>query len=559
MSSCRSQIRSAGTSRPGDCQLFMPDLQRKLELKTAALSQVLLQMANGGTPDDGTNLSSSPSMEVVAILQESAERLNLFTSQVALRKERDDAHRIAQDLQAHHESAWQMTCQELHAKKNQMIHLEDELHKHHQEIQSLVSMKVTQQKEHALQLHREQQRSSELHRQHQDLHRVSSRHEANSKRLAEQLAATQSQLDQYQLVDASRSDALSVLNRKLQQQEQEQTKLIEKLRRELQLEQSRLLEARSQKQASQDQVQKAEESRQLADAKAAQFADAFDHAQQQIEQLKGKLAEQAKKADAAETQSQKAALANRLQLLQKMMQKAQDGQEALRADFKETLERQAAQHALAYKLAERQAALVAKIQHEHDRRSVRQEEEHTLIMAKELERVADSSAIQGAQELQLAHANELTQMQDVHRSAQQQTQADHSGTLQQQEAAHEVSLAQLNAAHEGKLRAYEQQYSVLKDKYLARESRQEDVAKIADLRRIVQEQAAANAIAENNLQQMRAELLLREHNFNKTFQGGGGLQALAVDKAMNAQKGVVDWMIKPKARSKQVAGRRTLG
>ena len=65
-------------------------------LFASAGMQVLLQMANGGTPDDGTNLSSSPSMEVVAILQESAERLNLFTSQVALRKERDDAHRIAQ-------------------------------------------------------------------------------------------------------------------------------------------------------------------------------------------------------------------------------------------------------------------------------------------------------------------------------------------------------------------------------------------------------------------------------------------------------------------------------
>lgn len=96
-------------------------------------------------------------------------------------------------------------------------------------------------------------------------------------------------------------------------------------------------------------------------------------------------------------------------------------------------------------------------------------------------------------------------------------------------------------------------------KSVCRESRQEDIAKIAELRRIVQEQANSNTIAENNLQQMRAELLLREHNFNKTFQGGGGLQALAVDKAINAQKGVVEWMIKPKARSKQIAGRRTLG
>ena len=39
---------------------------------------------------------SSPASDVNAILAEAAERLNLFSNQIALRHERNEAHRIAQ-------------------------------------------------------------------------------------------------------------------------------------------------------------------------------------------------------------------------------------------------------------------------------------------------------------------------------------------------------------------------------------------------------------------------------------------------------------------------------
>lgn len=58
--------------------------------------QVLQQMADGGMPEEEASMSASPGLEVMAILKESADRLNMFSSQLQLRNERDDAHRIAQ-------------------------------------------------------------------------------------------------------------------------------------------------------------------------------------------------------------------------------------------------------------------------------------------------------------------------------------------------------------------------------------------------------------------------------------------------------------------------------
>lgn len=47
--------------------------------------------------------------------------------------------------------------------------------------------------------------------------------------------------------------------------------------------------------------------------------------------------------------------------------------------------------------------------------------------------------------------------------------------------------------------------------------------------------------------QLRAELLLREENYNKHFKNGGaGEKVLSVGAAMNAQSGVMDWMLKKK-------------
>ncbi|KAK9845129.1 hypothetical protein WJX74_010923 [Apatococcus lobatus] len=78
-------------------------------------------MADGGIPEEDGCMSGSPGLEVMAILKESAERLKVFSDKLQLRNERDDAQRIAQDLQAHHEGAWQSTCQELQWKTQQSL------------------------------------------------------------------------------------------------------------------------------------------------------------------------------------------------------------------------------------------------------------------------------------------------------------------------------------------------------------------------------------------------------------------------------------------------------
>ena len=84
-----------------------------------------------------------------------------------------------------------------------------------------------------------------------------------------------------------------------------------------------------------------------------------------------------------------------------------------------------------------------------------------------------------------------------------------------------------------------------------RESRAEDVLQIQQLSALVNTQASQIQASEDKLQQMRAELLLREDNYNKTFSNGGaGRRTLAVDKALSTQNQVVDWMLKSGPRKK---------
>ena len=84
-----------------------------------------------------------------------------------------------------------------------------------------------------------------------------------------------------------------------------------------------------------------------------------------------------------------------------------------------------------------------------------------------------------------------------------------------------------------------------------REPRSEDVVRISELSALTASQASELQASEDKLQQMRAELLLREDNYNKTFSNGGaGRRTLAVDKALTTQNQVMDWMLKSGARKK---------
>lgn len=85
------------------------------------------------------------------------------------------------------------------------------------------------------------------------------------------------------------------------------------------------------------------------------------------------------------------------------------------------------------------------------------------------------------------------------------------------------------------------------------------MARISELSATVATQASELQASQDKLQQMRAELLLREDNYNKTFSNGGaGRRTLAVDKALTTQSQVVDWMLKSGPR-KKVMGEKPRG
>lgn len=83
-----------------------------------------------------------------------------------------------------------------------------------------------------------------------------------------------------------------------------------------------------------------------------------------------------------------------------------------------------------------------------------------------------------------------------------------------------------------------------------REPREEDVQQIMTLKRTVKEHSAQIKAQSAQLEQIRAEVLLREDNYNKTFANGGtGPAVLGVDRALTADENLSNWMLKKPVRS----------
>jgi hypothetical protein len=78
-------------------------------------------------------------------------------------------------------------------------------------------------------------------------------------------------------------------------------------------------------------------------------------------------------------------------------------------------------------------------------------------------------------------------------------------------------VASLTAAAEAAQAELSAQLSALHVRWLARESRLEDLAAIADLRSLLVARDEAVRVAEEQLAQLRAQMLLREENYNKHF------------------------------------------
>lgn len=84
-------------------------------------------------------------------------------------------------------------------------------------------------------------------------------------------------------------------------------------------------------------------------------------------------------------------------------------------------------------------------------------------------------------------------------------------------AAHVQEIASLTVAADAAQAELLAQLSALHARWLARESRPEDVAAIADLRSLLVARDEAVRVAEEQLAQLRAQMLLREENYNKHF------------------------------------------
>lgn len=90
-------------------------------------------------------------------------------------------------------------------------------------------------------------------------------------------------------------------------------------------------------------------------------------------------------------------------------------------------------------------------------------------------------------------------------------------------------MASLSAAAEAAQAELSAQLSALHARWLARESRPEDVTAIAGLRSVLVARDEAVRVAEEQLAQLRAQMLLREDNYNKHFKYADAVQTPRAD------------------------------
>jgi hypothetical protein len=95
-----------------------------------------------------------------------------------------------------------------------------------------------------------------------------------------------------------------------------------------------------------------------------------------------------------------------------------------------------------------------------------------------------------------------------------------------------------------------QEYQQLQEQYNNRPPRDEDIARISQLEGVLHSTQEQLRTAEERMQQLRSEMLLREESYNKHFKNGGmGERVLNVGAAMNATESVTNWMLKSKRTS----------
>ncbi|GAX74041.1 hypothetical protein CEUSTIGMA_g1491.t1 [Chlamydomonas eustigma] len=102
-----------------------------------------------------------------------------------------------------------------------------------------------------------------------------------------------------------------------------------------------------------------------------------------------------------------------------------------------------------------------------------------------------------------------------------------------------------------KLADLTEQHAELRALFDSRPPRDEDVARIRKLEVALAEAEELVRTSEERMQQLRAELLLREETYNNHFKNGGaGEKVLNAGNAVNADASVMSWMLNRKASAK---------
>lgn len=141
--------------------------------------------------------------------------------------------------------------------------------------------------------------------------------------------------------------------------------------------------------------------------------------------------------------------------------------------------------------------------------------------------------------VQQESSDEKDRLLREHREEKEALAAQHGGVLSS--LSHDMQEAL--ALHGERFSELECEFLTIKAKYDAREPREEDVARIHQLESALYSAEEQVRTAEERMQQLRAELLLREDNYNKHFKNGGaGDKVLNVGSAMKSGADVMDWM-----------------
>ncbi|KAG1679463.1 hypothetical protein FOA52_007755 [Chlamydomonas sp. UWO 241] len=145
-----------------------------------------------------------------------------------------------------------------------------------------------------------------------------------------------------------------------------------------------------------------------------------------------------------------------------------------------------------------------------------------------------------------AHADEVSRLRSLHTAE----VGALSAAASEEAAALRQALLDAVAAEEARMAELQAAYSELKQRFDAREPREEDVALIRQLQTALSESEERVRTAEERMVQLRKELLLREDNYNKHFKNGGaGEKVLNVDSALNGDSAVMGWMLNKKDAS----------